>query len=109
MRSVALAVALLACVHAGLWALGRSQIDAPNIEGQLPSVSYAPFEGTQHPDQNQASSARVRADLRLLAPYTRAIRTYSSTGGVELVPGIANEFGLKATIGAWIDEDDSRN
>ena len=109
MRSVALAVALLACVHAGLWALGRSQIDAPNIEGQLPSVSYAPFEGTQHPDQNQASSARVRADLRLLAPYTRAIRTYSSTGGVELVPGLANEFGLKATIGAWIDKDDSRN
>jgi len=109
MRSVALAVALLACVHAGLWALGRSQIDAPNIEGQLPSVSYAPFEGTQHPDQNQASSARVRADLRLLAPYTRAVRTYSSTGGVELVPGIANEFGLKATIGAWIDKDDSRN
>jgi exo-beta-1,3-glucanase (GH17 family)/cellulose synthase/poly-beta-1,6-N-acetylglucosamine synthase-like glycosyltransferase len=109
MRSVALAVALLACVHAGLWALGRSQIDAPNFEGQLPSVSYAPFEGTQHPDQNQASSARVRADLRLLAPYTRAIRTYSSTGGVELVPGIANEFGLKATIGAWIDKNDSRN
>ncbi|MCQ3943697.1 MAG: glycosyl transferase family 2, partial [Alphaproteobacteria bacterium] len=91
MRSALSAVALLACVHAGLWALGRSQIDAPGFEGPLPSVSYAPFEGAQHPDKHQASAARIRADLRVLAPVTRAVRTYSSTGGVELVPGIANE------------------
>ncbi len=109
MRSAALAVALLACVHAGLWALGRNQIEAPSFEGQLPSVSYAPFGSSQHPDKSQASAARIRADLRTLAPTTRAVRTYSSTGGVELVPGIANEFGLKATIGAWIDKDEERN
>ena len=40
---------------------------------------------------------------------TRAIRTYSSTGGVELVPGIAAEFGLRVTVGAWIDKDEDRN
>ncbi|HLA21321.1 MAG TPA: glycosyltransferase, partial [Pseudolabrys sp.] len=39
----------------------------------------------------------------------RAIRTYSSTGGVELVPGIASEFGLRVTVGAWIDKDKDRN
>lgn len=109
MRSALSAVALLACVHAGLWALGRSQIDAPGFEGPLPSVSYAPFEGAQHPDKHQASAARIRADLRVLAPVTRAVRTYSSTGGVELVPGIANEYGLKVTVGAWIDKDNARN
>ena len=46
---------------------------------------------------------------RLLAPLTRAIRTYSSTGGVELVPGIAQEFGLRVTVGAWIDKHQDRN
>ena len=34
---------------------------------------------------------------------------YSSTGGVELVPGIAQEFGLRVTVGAWIDKHADRN
>jgi cellulose synthase/poly-beta-1,6-N-acetylglucosamine synthase-like glycosyltransferase/exo-beta-1,3-glucanase (GH17 family) len=45
----------------------------------------------------------------MLAPLTRAIRTYSSTGGVELVPGIASEFALRVTAGAWIDKNQDRN
>ena len=110
MRSVAAVIALVACVQAGLWALAQDHLSAPNVEGQLASVSYAPFGGTAHPDSGtQAQAAQIRADLQQLAPLTRAIRTYSSTGGVELVPGIAAEFGLRATIGAWIDKHQERN
>ncbi|MGA8966590.1 MAG: glycosyltransferase [Pseudolabrys sp.] len=110
MRTVAAVVALVACVHAGLWALMRDNVRAPNFDGQLASVSYAPFEGSAHPDSgNRARVAQIRADLKTLAPLTRAIRTYSSTGGVELVPGIASEFGLRVTAGAWIDKNQDRN
>jgi exo-beta-1,3-glucanase (GH17 family) len=110
MRIVAAVVALVACVHAGLWALTQSRVDAPAFEGQLASVSYAPYAGSAHPDKgNLPSLAQIRSDLKLLAPYTRGVRTYSSTAGVDLVPGIASEFGLKATIGAWIDTDEKRN
>src|SRR5664279_2190676 len=110
MRTVAAVIALVACVQAGLWALAQDHLSAPNVEGQLASVSYAPFGGTAHPDSGtQAQAAQIRADLQLLAPQTRAIRTYSSTGGVEMVPGIAAEFGLRATIGAWIDKHQERN
>ncbi len=110
MRTVAAVIALVACVQAGLWALAQDHLSAPNIEGQLASVSYAPFGGTAHPDSGtQAQAAQIRSDLRMLAPLTRAIRTYSSTGGVELVPGIAQEFGLRVTIGAWIDKHQERN
>jgi len=110
MRTVAAVIALVACVQAGLWALAQDHLSAPNVEGQLASVSYAPFGGTAHPDSGtQAQAAQIRADLQLLAPLTRAIRTYSSTGGVEMVPGIAAEFGLRATIGAWIDKHQERN
>ena len=45
----------------------------------------------------------------MLAPHTRAVRTYSSTGGVELVPPVAAEFGLKVTAGAWLDTNQQRN
>src|SRR6266566_2076038 len=80
MRTVVAVVALVACLHAGLWSLLQRQHAAPS-----------------------------RADLKLLSLYTRTVRTYSSTGGVELVPGIAAEFGLKVTVGIWIDKNEKRN
>ena len=110
MRTVAAVIALVACVHVGLWALTRDNLDAPGYEGLLASVSYAPFQGNANPDAgSQAQAEQIRADLKLLAPLTRAIRTYSATGGVELVPDIAAEFGLRVTVGAWIDKDKARN
>src|ERR1700685_3405819 len=110
MRTVAAVLALVACVHAGLWALLRTSEVAPDFTGQLASVSYAPFVDSSHPDTGQRPTAeQIRADLKAIAPYTRAVRTYSSTGGAELVPPIAAEFGLKVTVGAWIDKDKERN
>jgi len=110
MRAVVAVVLFVAAVHAGLWGLLRDEQGAPDFKGILPSVSYAPFEGTAHPDvDNIPSAEKVRADLKKLAPLTRAIRLYSSTGGVEMVPPIAAEFGLKVMVGAWIDKDKERN
>jgi exo-beta-1,3-glucanase (GH17 family) len=110
MRTVAAVLALVACVHAGLWASLRTKETAPDFTGQLASVSYAPFVNSKHPDYGERPTVeQIRADLRAIAPYTRAIRTYSSTGGGELVPPIAAEFGLKVTVGAWIDKNQERN
>ena len=110
MRTVAAVVALVACVHAGLWLLGREKVDAPDFAGQLSSVSYAPFQGNVNPeDGGKAEAKKIREDLKILAPLTKALRTYSSTAGVELVPGIAAEFGLRVTVGAWIDTNKERN
>jgi len=110
MRTVAVVLALVACVHAGIWALLRPVGTAPDFTGQLASVSYSPFKDSSHPDSGPRPTAeQIRADLAAIAPYTRAIRTYSATGGAELVPPIAAEFGLKVTVGAWIDKDQARN
>ena len=110
MRTVAAVLALVACVHAGLWASLRTKETPPDFTGQLASVSYAPFVASRHPDSGERPTPeQIRADLKAIAPYTRAIRTYSSTGGAELVPPIAAEFGLKVTVGAWIDKNQDRN
>ena len=106
MRSVVAVIALVACVHAGLWALATRQSSAPAFDGQLASVSYAPFAAIARsrcgdrraPNKSAPTSSCSRR-------CTRSIRTYSSTGGVELVPGIAREFGLRVTVGAWIDKN----
>src|SRR5262245_19686874 len=105
MRSVVAVVALVACVHAGLWTLFQQKTAVSNIDGPLASVSYSPYARSQHPDNGDRPTAeQIRNDLRLLSPYTRTVRTYSSTGGVEPVPGITVEFGMKVTIGIWIEK-----
>src|SRR6266700_3437859 len=110
MRAVVAVLLFVTTVHAALWGVFRDKQEAPDFKGILPSVSYAPFEGTSHPDvDNIPNAEKIRADLKKLAPLTRAIRLYSSTGGVELVPPIAAEFGLKVTVGAWIDKNVDRN
>src|ERR1700758_1067542 len=110
MRTVAVVVALVVCVHAGLWTLLQRQQAVSNVDGPLASISYSPYARSQHPDYGDRPTAeQIRTDLKLLSPYTRTVRTYSSTGGVELVPGIAAEFGMKVTIGIWIDKNEARN
>ena len=110
MRTVAVVVALVVCVHAGLWTLLQRQQAVSNVDGPLASISYSPYTRSQHPDYGDRPTAeQIRADLKILSPYTQAIRTYSSTGGGELVPAIAAEFGLKVTLGIWIDKNEARN
>ncbi len=110
MRSVAAVVAFVVCVHAGLWALLQRQQPAASIDRPLTSISYSPYARSQHPDNGDRPTAdQIRADLKILSLYTHTIRTYSSTGGVELVPAIAAEFGLKVTLGIWIDKNEARN
>ena len=111
MRSLVAVVALVACLHAFAWAVWQSQSPAPNIEGVLNSSSYSPFQVSAHPDDggNRPTEAQIRADLKTIAPYTNTIRLYSSTGGVEMVPPIAAEFGLKVTVGIWLDKNEKRN
>jgi len=110
MRTVAAVVALVVCVHAGLWTLLERQQAVTNVDGPLASISYSPYTRSQHPDYGDRPTAeQIRADLKILTPYTQAIRTYSSTGGGELVPAIAAEFGLKVTLGIWIDKNEARN
>jgi exo-beta-1,3-glucanase (GH17 family)/cellulose synthase/poly-beta-1,6-N-acetylglucosamine synthase-like glycosyltransferase len=110
MRAVVTVLLFVTAVHAAMWGVLRDKEQAPDFTGILPSVSYAPFEGTGHPDvDNVPSVEKIRADMKKLSTMTRAIRLYSSTGGVELVPPIAAEFGLKVTVGAWIDKNADRN
>src|SRR6516162_2508998 len=110
MRAVVAVLVFVTAAQAALWGIFQDRQQAPDFTGMLPSVSYAPFEGTAHPDvDNIPTAEKIRSDLKKLSTMTRAIRLYSSTGGVELVPPIAAEFGLKVTVGAWIDKDKDRN
>jgi exo-beta-1,3-glucanase (GH17 family)/cellulose synthase/poly-beta-1,6-N-acetylglucosamine synthase-like glycosyltransferase len=109
MRAVVAVLLFVTAAHAALWGVFRQEQQAPDFRGILPSLSYAPFERGHIVADVAADSESVRADLRKLATLTRAVRLYTSTEGSELVPPIAAEFGLKVTVGAWIDKNVDRN
>ena len=108
MRAVVAVLLFVTAVHAAMWGALRDREQAPDFNGILPSTSYAPFE-PGHTVDIAVDSEKVRADLKKLSSLTRAVRLYSSTEGAELVPPIAAEFGLKVTVGAWIDKNTERN
>src|SRR5579871_906136 len=109
MRAIVAVMLFVSAVHAALWGVLQEKAQAPDFTGMLPSVSYAPFERGHIVADVTADSERIRSDLKKLSTMTRAVRLYTSTEGVELVPPIAAEFGLKVTVGAWIDKDEERN
>src|ERR1700704_3973185 len=108
MRAVVAVLLFVTAAHAALWGLFQDKQSAPDFRGILPSVSYTPFE-PDHVVDNTVDPDRIRTDLKRLSTLTRAIRSYSSTEGNELVPAIAAEFGLKVMVGAWISKEDEHN
>lgn len=77
---------------------------------KLNSLSFAPFRPGQSPLTNQfPSAAEVEADLALLAPVTRAIRTYAALEGNYNVPALAARKGLKVWLGIWLGGDRAQN
>lgn len=93
-----------------MWYLLRPEMTAPDITGRFQSLSFAPYGRHMDPEGGKPTTPeQVRADVKAVAPYTQKIRTYAATGGVEAVPSIAAEEGLKVTLGAWIDTREERN
>ncbi|WP_213741862.1 glycosyltransferase [Bradyrhizobium sp. dw_411] len=109
MRAVVAVLLFVAAAHAALWGLLQEKQSAPEFRGILPSASYAPFEPGHVVGDTAGDSEKIRADLKKLSTLTRALRLYSSTEGNELVPPIAAEFGMKVTVGAWINKNAERN
>jgi exo-beta-1,3-glucanase (GH17 family)/cellulose synthase/poly-beta-1,6-N-acetylglucosamine synthase-like glycosyltransferase len=109
MRAVVAVLLFVAAAHAAFWGLLQEKRSAPEFRGILPSASYAPFEPGHVVADTSGDSEKVRTDLKKLSTLTRALRLYSSTEGNELVPPIAAEFGMKVTVGAWINKNTERN
>jgi glucan 1,3-beta-glucosidase len=53
--------------------------------------------------------AEIEEDLRLLATVSGCVRTYGLDHGLEAVPAIARQLGLRVVLGAWIGRDARAN
>lgn len=58
---------------------------------------------------DRISAKQIIARMKIIAPYTEWIRTYSCVNGMDQVGRLAHQMGLKAAIGAWLDVDPQAN
>lgn len=103
-------VVAVAALFTGFWALYNLPVSAPDWPEQISGYSFSPFRPGQNPQENvYPSDDEIRADLELLSRQTDSVRTYSVDGTQADIPRLAEEFGLRVTLGIWISADIERN
>lgn len=79
-----------------------------NFKNGMHGLCFSMYEDGQQPG-DIISEEQVRRRLKIIAPYTKWVRSFSCTEGNELVPIIAREFGIKTLVGAWLGHDAEKN
>ena len=103
-------VLAIAALFTGFWALINRPVSAPNWPEQISGFSYSPFQQGQYPQKDQyPTDDEMRRDLEIMSKLTDNIRTYSVDGPLGNIPKLAEEVGLRVTIGIWISPDLERN
>lgn len=103
-------VLAIAALFSGFWALINRPVSAPNWPEQISGFSYSPFQQGQYPQKDQyPTDEEMRRDLEIMSKLTDNIRIYSVDGSLGNIPKLAEEFGLRVTLGIWISPDLERN
>lgn len=71
-------------------------------------LCYSAYDEGQKPG-DILTIEQVRRRMKVIAPHTKWIRSFSCIEGNELIPQVAHEHGLKALVGAWLGRDQELN
>lgn len=78
------------------------------LEKGMHGISFSIYEEGQKPG-DIISEEQVRRRMKIIAPYTKWVRSFSCTDGNEFIPIIAREFGIKTLVGAWLGNNPEIN
>lgn len=109
-RAIIIVIALVGLANLAVWwALNRPS-EAPSWAGAMQGVSFSPYREAENPLTGKFPSRKeIDSDLSLLQTRVGAVRTYSTTEGVQDVPGLAAKYGLQVAAGAWLDKRSELN
>ena len=71
-------------------------------------LCFSLYEDGQKPGDT-ITEEQVRRRMKIIAPYTKWVRSFSCTEGNEFIPIIAKEYGIKTLVGAWLGDDPEIN
>lgn len=78
------------------------------LESGMHGLCYSAYEEGQQPG-DILTIEQIRRRMKIIAPYTKWVRSFSCIEGNELVPKVAREFGIKTLVGAWLGKDEDLN
>ncbi|TRX25213.1 glycosyl hydrolase [Flavobacterium franklandianum] len=85
-----------------------SQLWGETLENGIHGISFSAYEEGQKPG-DIITEEQVRRRMKIIAPYTKWVRSFSCTEGNEFIPVIAHEFGIKTLVGAWLGDNSQVN
>lgn len=78
-----------------------AQLWSETLKNGMHGISFSAYEEGQKPGDT-ITEEQVRRRMKIIAPYTKWVRSFSCTEGNEFIPVIAHEFGIKTLVGAWL-------
>ncbi|HEY2383626.1 MAG TPA: FG-GAP-like repeat-containing protein [Terriglobia bacterium] len=83
--------------------LGGVEVEAQNPLQKVYGIDFSPYLNGQDPNiGSQITPEQIAARLQIIAPYTTWVRSFGSTNGLENIPLVAHQMGLKVAANAWI-------
>lgn len=79
-----------------------------SLQKGLHGICFSPYQEGQNIGDN-LSETQIEQRMKIVAPYTQWVRSFSCTEGNEFIPRIAHKNGLKTMVGAWIGHDKEKN
>ena len=80
------------------------ELSSEILESKVHGICFSLYEDEQQPG-DFVSDEQIKRRLRLLKPYTKWIRTFSSTDEHARIAQIAVDMGFKTLVGAWLSDD----
>ena len=109
-RATLIIIALVALANLGAWWALNRPVELPSWWGVIQGVSFSPYREGENPLTGKfPTRSEIDSDLKLLQTRVGAVRTYSTTEGVEEVAGLAGQYGLHVAAGAWLDKRADNN
>ncbi|WP_310380270.1 glycosyl hydrolase family 17 protein [Flavobacterium sp.] len=78
------------------------------LNSGMHGLCFSLYEDGQKPG-DIITEEQVRRRMKIIAPYTKWVRSFSCTEGNEFIPLIAKEYGIKTLVGAWLGDDPEIN
>ena len=78
------------------------------IKDGMHGICFSIYEDGQEPG-DEISVEQVERRVKILKPFTGAIRSFSCIEGNEHIPVVAKKHGLKTLVGAWLSDDKEDN
>jgi len=78
------------------------------LENKIHGIAFSPYLEGQKP-RIEITEQQIEQRMRIIAPYTRWIRSFSCLEGHQHTPVVARRLGLKTMVGVSIGDEPERN